>query len=245
MIPAWLSFFDAILAIVLATVGVLGAHYHFVAPFQGFQLFAFGFVLSLVGLIAGLIGISMTRSPARAAARPRALFGTVASLAVAVPILLIFLSGRKYPPINDITTDFDNPPEFTHAPEFADNQGRDMKYNKARYAERQSAGYGELAPLKVASDPDASFVKVEATAKEMPTWVITLDDPKARALEGVATSGLFHFHDDFVIQVRPATDGTGSLIEMRSKSRDGIGDFGVNYTRIKTFFGKLEGDSAG
>src|SRR5208282_5287342 len=62
MIPAWLSFFDAILAIVLATVGVLGAHFYFVAPFQGFQLFAFGFVLGLVGAIAGLIGILMTRS---------------------------------------------------------------------------------------------------------------------------------------------------------------------------------------
>ena len=205
------------------------------ALFQGFQLFAFGFVLSLVGLIAGLIGISMTRSPARACVCPRALFGTVASLAVALPILVIFLSGRKYPPINDIVTDFDNPPEFIHATELADNQGRDLKYKKARYAERQSAGYGELAPLKVASDPDASFAKVEATAKDMPTWTITLDDPKARSLEGVATSGLFHFHDDFVIQVRPATDGTGSLIEMRSRSRDGIGDFGVNYTRIKTY----------
>jgi len=243
MIPAWLSFFDAILAIVLATVGVLGAHFYFVAPFQGFQLFAFGFVLGLVGAIAGLIGILMTRSGVRAGARPRAVFGTVASLLVAVPILLIFLSGRKYPPINDITTDFDNPPEFAHAIELAENQGRDMKYNKLRYAQRQSAGYGELAPLKVAADPEATFAKVEATAKQMPTWVITADDPKARALEGVATSALFHFHDDFVIQVRPATDGTGSLIEMRSKSRVGIGDFGVNYKRIRTFFDALGGSS--
>ena len=241
MIPAWLSFFDAILAIVLASVGVLAAHFYYLAPFQGFQLFAFGFVLSLVGAIAGLIGISMTRTGVRAGARPRAIFGTVASLAIFVPILLIFLSGRGYPPINDITTDFDNPPEFTHATELADNQGREMKYDKLRYAQRQSAGYGELAPLKATTDPDATFAKVEATAKQMPTWVITSDDPKTRALEGVATSGLFHFHDDFVIQVR--ADGTGSLIEMRSKSRDGIGDFGVNYKRIKTFFAAFGGDS--
>jgi len=245
MIPAWLSFFDAILAIVLVTVGVLGAHFYFVAPFQGFQLFAFGFVLGLVGAIAGLIGILMTRSPARAVARPRAVFGTVASLAVVLPIFLIAMSGRGYPPINDITTDFDNPPEFMHATELADNQGRDMKYDKARYAQRQTAGYGELAPLKVAADPDTAFAKVEATAKQMPAWVITSDDPKAHVLEGVATSRLFHFHDDFVIQVRPAAGGTGSLIEMRSKSRDGIGDFGVNCKRIRTFFAKFGEDSTG
>jgi len=130
-------------------------------------------------------------------------------------------------------------PEFTHATELVANQGRDMKYDRAKYARRQAAGYGELAPLKVAVDPDATFAKVEATAKQMPTWLITSDDPKARALEGIATSALFHFHDDFVIQVRPAPDGTGSLIEMRSKSRDGIGDFGVNYKRIRTFFDAL------
>src|SRR5271155_3007634 len=102
MVPAWLSFFNAILAVVLATVGVLGAHYYYMAPFQGFQLFAFGFVLSIIGLTFGLIGIFMTRTPARAAVRPRAKFGTFLSLVVAVPILLLFLSGRKYPAINDI-----------------------------------------------------------------------------------------------------------------------------------------------
>src|SRR5208283_2277207 len=77
MIPAWLSFFDAILAIVLATVGVLAAHFYYLAPFQGFQLFVFGFVISLVGFVAGLIGIAMTRAPALAVARPRAVFGTM------------------------------------------------------------------------------------------------------------------------------------------------------------------------
>jgi uncharacterized protein (DUF1499 family) len=244
MVPAWLSFFDAILAVVLATVGVLGAHYYYMAPFQGFQLFAFGFVLSIIGLTFGLIGIFMTRTPARAAVRPRAKFGTFLSLAVAVPILLLFLSGRKYPAINDITTDFDNPPEFTRAPQFPANQGRDMKYDKQRYAERQAAGYDELAPLKMPSDPDATFAKVEAAAKEVPTWLITVDDPKAHTLEGIATSRLFHFNDDFVIQVRPAADGPGSLVEMRSKSRVGIGDFGVNYKRIKMFFAMLSGDSS-
>ncbi len=245
MIPAWLSFFDAILAVVLVTVGVLGAHYYFVAPFVGFQLFAFGFVLSLVGAIAGVIGMLMTRSGPRAFARPRALFGTVVSLAIFVPIFLIALSGRRYPAINDITTDFDNPPEFTYAIQMADNQGRDLKYNRARYADRQQAGYGELAPLKTGVDTVGTFARVEDTARHIPSWVITLDDPNTHTLEGVATSRLFHFHDDFVIQVRPATDGSGSLIEMRSKSRVGVGDFGMNYKRIRMFFDTFQAGSPG
>ena len=41
-----------------------------------------------------------------------------------------------------------------------------------------------------------------------------------------------------MIQVRPAPDGQ-SLIEMRSKSRDGIGDQGVNARRIRRFFDRI------
>ncbi|MGD0120687.1 MAG: DUF1499 domain-containing protein, partial [Candidatus Binatus sp.] len=41
-----------------------------------------------------------------------------------------------------------------------------------------------------------------------------------------------------VIQVRPTPDGA-SLIEMRSKSRDGVGDFGVNARRIHRFFDRV------
>jgi uncharacterized protein (DUF1499 family) len=240
MIPAWLSFFDAILAIVLVAVGILGAHFAMILPFRGFQIFLLGFFLSLIGVVLGIVGLFMTRSPQRAAARPRAIFGVLISFVIAVPVLLIIASGLKYPPINDITTDFDNPPEFVHATDLAANHGRDMKYDKARYAERQQAGYGKLEPLKLPAEPDAEFARVEALAKDMPSWRITFDDPKTRTIEGVATSALFRFKDDFVIAVRPG-EGGGSLVEMRSKSRDGVGDFGVNYKRIQTFFERLVG----
>jgi uncharacterized protein (DUF1499 family) len=240
MIPAWLSFLDALLAVVLVAVGIVAAHFRFTPPFLGFQLFALGFLLSIVGFILGVIGIFATRSGPRAAARPRAVFGTIVNVVIAVPLILIVVGSRKYPPINDITTDFDNPPEFEHAAEIPANRGRDMKYDKQKFAARQSAGYPDLAPLKMPTDPSATFAKVEATAKEIPSWEITTEYPNTHSLEGVATSRLFHFNDDFVIQVRP--DGAGSVIEMRSKSRDGIGDFGMNYKRIKMFFGKLSGE---
>ena len=72
----------------------------------------------------------------------------------------------------------------------------------------------------------------------MPAWKITYSDPARNTLEVVATSRLFHFHDDVVIQIWPTPDGA-SLIEMRSKSRDGIGDFGVNARRIRRFFDRV------
>jgi uncharacterized protein (DUF1499 family) len=76
----------------------------------------------------------------------------------------------------------------------------------------------------------------------MPRWTITYTDPKTRTIEGIAETQLFHFRDDFVIQVRPAP--SGSLVEMRSKSRDGVGDVGANYKRIQAFFATLSSATA-
>jgi len=239
MIPAWLAFFDGLLAIALVAAGMIGAHFYMMAGFLGFQLFVFGFLLSIIGSIAGFIGIAMTRSPQRRSARQRANLGTALSLVIAIPVLVLILSGRKFPPINDITTDFDNPPEFTHAQELGPNHGRDMKYDKAKYAERQQSGYGPLAPMVMTGDAASTFEKVKAPAAEMPQWQITSTDPGSMTLEGVCTTSLFRFQDDFVIQVRPGEPGK-SLVEMRSKSRVGIGDFGTNYHRIVHFFDRLK-----
>jgi uncharacterized protein (DUF1499 family) len=59
----------------------------------------------------------------------------------------------------------------------------------------------------------------------------------------MATSRLFGFHDDIAIRVRPEADGT-SRIDVRSKSRDGQGDLGVNAARIRTFVAALEASPA-
>jgi len=60
----------------------------------------------------------------------------------------------------------------------------------------------------------------------------------AGALEAVATSRLFGFQDDIVVRVRPEGEG-GSRVDVRSKSRDGKGDRGVNAARIRSFMAEL------
>lgn len=238
MTLAWLAFFDALLAIALIAAGIVGAHFYLLAPFMGFQLFALGFLLSILGSLVGLLAVFLTRKPERRAGRNRALVGLVVCLVIAVPLILRVLGGSKYPPINDITTDFDNPPEFVNAQKLQHEPNRDMKYDKAKYADRQLKGYGPIGPIKERLDPAAAFARVTEVAKASPTWTITYSDPSANTLEAVATSKLFHFQDDVVIQVRPSPDGA-SLVEMRSKSRDGIGDFGVNAKRIHRFFDRV------
>ena len=235
---AWLAFFDAILAIAMIAAGMVGAHFYLLAPFMGFQLFALGFLLSILGLLVGLLAIFLTRKPQASAGRNRAVMATVVCAVIALPLIVTVLRSSKYPPINDITTDFDNPPEFVYAQQLQHVPNRDMKYDKAKYADRQQAGYGTIGPIKERLDPAAAFARVTQVAQSIPNWKITYSDPATKTIEVVASSKLFHFHDDVVIQVRPTPDGA-SLIEMRSKSRDGIGDFGVNAKRIRRFYDRV------
>ena len=57
-------------------------------------------------------------------------------------------------------------------------------------------------------------------------------------LEAIATSRWFGFRDDIVIRIRP--DGSGSKVDIRSKSRVGRSDLGVNAERIREFVARLK-----
>jgi len=234
---AWLAFYDALIAIAMIAAGMVGAHFHMIPPITGFSMFILALLLSLIGLLAGLLGIFLTRKPERIAGRNRALVGTVICALILVPVFFTVFTNHS-PLINDITTDFDNPPEFVNAQKLQHEPNRDMKYDKGKYADKQLQGYGPIGPIKERLSPADAFARVNEVAKASPNWTITYTDPATNTIEVVATSKLWHFQDDIVIQVRPSPDGA-SLIEMRSKSRDGTGDFGVNAKRIKRFFDRI------
>src|SRR5260370_5150112 len=244
MAPAWLAIFEGLIGIAVVSAGIVSGHFGMTASVIGFQFFLLGFFVSAVGLIIGIIAILVTwLSKSRRIALSRAVFGTVLSAIVFLPVANVIAHTRRYPPINDIATDVNNPPEFVHAQEQPANQGHAMKYNPAQYAPIQQAApaYNDLAPFKSHTPPHDLFKKVQIIAGQLPGSQITYGESKTRTLEGVATSQLFRFKDDFVIRVEAALDGAGSIVEMRSKSRDGRGDLGVNYNRIKGVFSLLAG----
>src|SRR5271168_3735879 len=131
MVFAWLAFCDALLAIAMIAAGMIAAHLDLIAPIVGFGMFGLAVLLSLVGSLVGLIAIFLTRQPRLAAGRNRALVGTVICLLIAIPVIVTFVGSMKYPAINDITTDFDNSPEFVFAQKLQHEPNRDMKYDKA------------------------------------------------------------------------------------------------------------------
>ena len=236
MILAWLCYYDALLALAAVAAGIISAHYELTPPFFGFQLMLIGLVFAALASLCGLIALPMTYfSAKRRGALTRAALGFLLAIVIIMPLVIIAAKTRQYPLINDITTDTQKPPVFVMANNLQRKGGRDLSYPPQFAAiQNRAAAYKDLAPLKMDGTPDDVFKRVQILAGEVPDWQITRNDPHLHTLEGVATSGLFKFHDDFIIEVRPA-DGSGSLVEMRSKSRDGKGDLGANYHRIMSF----------
>jgi uncharacterized protein (DUF1499 family) len=217
-----------LIALAMLALGPLLAWFRVVSGLVGFGLFALGGVTALV---VGVLAV-VQAARGRGSGRLRMLAGVAGLVFVGLAI-----NSRGAPAINDFTTDLENPPAFREAATAADNAGRDMTYPPA-YAAVQRSCCPDLGPAKLTVAPGTAYVRVESVALAQPDWTVVRRDPDAGELEAVATTRLFGFHDDIVIRVRP--DGTGSRVDMRSKSRDGRGDLGTNADRIRRIVSALQ-----
>lgn len=204
-------------------------------PFVGFRVFLLGALLGLVALVLGLLGLFLTRPAAYREGRRRALVGAVLGALVVGVTVSAAGEGLGVPAINDITTNPDDPPAFAADPS---GQSRDMSYPGDSFATQQRAGYPDLAPIPVSRPPGETLARVAALFESY-GWVVTRKDPVSNTLEGTDTSRLFRFVDDIAVRVRP--QGSGSLVDVRSKSRVGRGDLGANAKRIRRLREGLQG----
>jgi uncharacterized protein (DUF1499 family) len=143
------------------------------------------------------------------------------------------------PRIHDITTDTENPPRYVAAlPAREAENAAPSTYAGPEIANQQEAAYPDLVPLKVGLQPEQAFQRALDTAKAMPGWSVVAADPTAGRIEARETSLWFQFTDDIVIRVAAAA--TGSRVDMRSESRQGRSDFGVNAGRVRAYMAKLK-----
>lgn len=155
--------------------------------------------------------------------------GLLAVLYVALPFVQAFF---VLPAINDITTDFEAPPAFLaiEAPPYP-----------AGFISTQREAYTDLETAEFAAPPDVLFERALNAALDL-GWRIVANSPPGPGsdgrLEAVATTKFMRFKDDVVVRLR--SDGTGTLIDLRSRSRIGTHDLGTNAARIRTFLERLQ-----
>ncbi len=213
-------------AVVLAPLG-----YRVGAPLGlAFLLLAGGFLAAAVSSL--LLVLRMVR---RTGLRDREALAALAAVVVvgAFPLAAL-LSGGGAPPIHDITTDTDDPPAFVAA--VALNTPGRTEYDPA-VAGQQRAAYPDLGPAMLPVAPADAFDRARAVVGEM-GWELLADDAAALRIEATDRSFWFGFPDDVVVRVA-ADGGTGSRVDVRSLSRVGGGDLGVNARRVREFVAVL------
>lgn len=158
------------------------------------------------------------------------------ALAAAAPLIGMVRAGAAAPLIHDITTDTDNPPPFVALQALRATSENGAAYGGAAVAAQQKRGYPDLGPLVLALPPDRAFARVEAAARAM-GWRVIASAPSEGRLEASDTTRWFGFTDDIVVRVKAAP--SGSRIDVRSASRVGRSDLGVNARRIRAFLAAL------
>jgi len=167
-----------------------------------------------------------------------ALLALVIGLGAGGMPLDFFLRARAVPPINDVSTDTDSPPPLVLILQLRQNATTPATY-PAENAGLQRAAYPDLQPIILAVPPAEAFKRVDKVATEL-NWDVVARAPAEGRLEAVDTTKWFGFRDDIVVRIK--ADGQGSRIDIRSKSRAGRSDLGVNAERIRLFSQKLKAE---
>jgi len=214
------------LLVTMPLLAKLGA----VPGFLSFRLFLLGGALAPLALVLGLAALVTTRAAKGRAGRGLAWGACALAVAVIAAIAVTAGPSTSVPPINDITTDLMDPPQFAALARDPANAGREMSYPGEAFANQQRAGYPDLAPIDVATSPTDTFEAVKQAIESF-GWQIVAADPATGTIEATDTSRIFRFVDDITVRVRPLP--TGARVDMRSKSRVGIGDMGANAARIR------------
>jgi uncharacterized protein (DUF1499 family) len=237
---AYLGFGLAIVALVLLVLGPLGWragwwHYRFAFAW----LMTYSAYVAIAAAIMSLFALALGWPQLGRSGL------IVAALGLVLGAVLTYIpwqynhTVRTVPRIHDITTDTDNPPDYMAIlPLRTAEKANSVTYGGPELARLQHAAYPDVVPLIVALPPQEAFRHAHDTAKAMSGWTIVAADPAAGRIEASQASQWFRFVDDIVIRVAAAE--AGSRIDMRSVSRQGRSDFGVNAHRIRSYMAALK-----
>jgi len=215
-------------------VMIFGAHLGLWDPIVGF-----GYIrnylnpigLSLLGLSTlGLISQLLTRNRTGAM---KSLLAMLIGFGLIAPMIHgIIQPAKRAPAIHDITTDTVNPPEFLVLDETRSGAKNSLIYAGEEIATIQKKAYPYIKPIQSNLAATDAYAKALTIAQDK-GWEIIAEEPELLRFEATAQTVFFGFMDDVVIKVTSINNK--SRIDIRSVSRIGRSDKGVNAARIVEF----------
>lgn len=236
-------------ALVWGVVAAVGTGWGFWAYTSGLKGVAGAFLLGVAALLMGLVQEWRVRKSPTPPLRTRRWVGMLVALVYVGWVGTFLVKALTVPAIHDISTDLADPPTFQTLQMRADNLDNvpgadDAKMRgmtpEQRWAMVHQKAYGDIRSVRV-NEPVASVVaKAERLAKAR-GWDVAISLPEEGRLEATETSAFFQFKDDVILRVRPSATGAGSIVDMRSVSRVGQSDLGMNAKRVRSFLADLTG----
>lgn len=210
-------------------------------------------LLTAVSFLLLLIGVLARRSEAGRKTGVVPIVALVAAAALVVNFAIVMQRAFSVPPIHDITTNLQDPPDFAdvvplrqasgamNPPEYVrEARGRGGATIDVPAAQR--AAYPDIGPERLPMPPAQAFELADRAAREM-GWEIVASVPSEGRIEATDTTGYFGFKDDVAIRVR--AEAGQSRVDVRSKSRVGVGDVGANAARIRKYLDELRSQARG
>lgn len=188
----------------------------------------------LTGLIS-LVGALMARRRGKPAGR--LVTGAISGFSAFAILAIFFISARGVPPIHDITTDTQDPPQFVDVLVARGADSNPVAYKGAEIAALQTQAYPDVRTLVLSVPPAQAFQKA-LTASGAMGWEVVAAVPEQGRLEATATTAWFGFKDDIVVRIRP--QDAGARVDVRSTSRVGVSDMGANAKRIRAFLDEMQ-----
>ena len=211
----------------------------------------FFWVLGLVGCLAALALLL-----AAVAFRNLWLFGNrggkLATRAVLVLLLIMapfLLSGWqvfRYPALNDVSTDLDDPPRFSRLAQSRTAMMNPIDPISVAEAVSQVDAYPQVTGRRYEAAPDTVLGAAVDILNTRDWQVVAQAQDIAQTgeitIEFVANSLIFAFTSDGAIRI--TDEGETTYVDMRSTSRHGAHDLGSNARRITSFLDSLDDEVA-
>jgi uncharacterized protein (DUF1499 family) len=137
------------------------------------------------------------------------------------------------PPIHDITTNISNPPQFVAVVPLRASAPNPAEYLGGETSVLQREFYPDIMSRVYVQSPSDVFAAVTEVVSELGWDLVDAAEAEGR-IEATGTTPWFGFKDDVVIRLQ-AGSANSTILDIRSKSRVGRSDIGVNANRIRTF----------
>jgi uncharacterized protein (DUF1499 family) len=241
--PRWWAqaiLIGAVIGAVLLLMGGFGTRLGVWSYNGGFTVASGGILLASAGFFLGVIGYVVALRKGLNTERSSILIALLICIILLVQVGMQVNALASVPAIHNISTDTQDPPAFDALVAVRAAEGANpLVYDANVLAEPQREAYPWVQTLQLPTNPGVLLNEAVSVLEDMGLAVVNVSAEQG-IIEATATTFWFGFKDDVVIRVRESAVG-GSVIDVRSVSRSGQSDLGVNAKRIGTILQGLRG----